>query len=163
MPFESTFTRLWKRLTREERLSAAAEFWKQPPASLVSVALAIIVAARRLRPQAARRLPAEEQARILASVLEPGETLAGFLIVALHLGERRAILRSFLDALGLPHEDGMLKPEADDVSLAEDAVLKAVRKLAGEFPRGEVELYLNALCLQDPERWGALSRAPDWM
>jgi hypothetical protein len=117
-----------------------------------------------MRPQAARSLPDEEKSRVLASVLEPGEGVAATLIVALHVGERRPLLAAFLDALGLPHEDGILKEEADDAPpLTEVAARCGVAALASVFPRPQVLGYLNALWLQDPERWGALERAPEWL
>jgi len=160
MPFEPSSLRLWKRLGPADRLAAAVHFWKEPPAGVVGAALGAIVAARKLRPQAARALAPEEQAKILASVLNPGESVASFLLVALHLGERRALLRGFLDALGLPHEDGVLKEEADNVAVDEAKITAAVKVIAGEFPREQIEVYLNTLWLQDPERWDVLSRVP---
>jgi hypothetical protein len=163
MPFETASARLWKRLTREERVAAATHFWQEPPPSLMGSGLAAIVAARKLRPQAARALPPAEQAKILASILDPGESLAGFLIAALHLGERRPLLRAFLDALELPHEDGMLKPESDDIVIDEAKVQAAIKKISADFPREQVELYLNALWLQDPDRWGVLRPAAEAM
>jgi hypothetical protein len=163
MAFETSSLRLWKSLSREERLSAATHFWKEPPQGLVPTALAALVTARKLRPQAARALPPDQQAQILASVLNPGETLAAFLLASLHLGERRPLLCAFLDAAGLPHEDGVLKPESDDVVLEADKLQAAVKKIAGEFSRGEVELYLNTLWLQDPDRWGGLEKSSDWL
>ena len=158
MPFETTSTRLWKRLDAQDRLAAALHFWQEPPAAVAGTALAALVKARKLRPQAARALPPEQQAKILASVLDPGETVASFLLVALHLGERRALLRAFLDALGLPHEDGVLKEEADNVTIDDEKIGAAVRQMAGQFPRPQVEVYLNTLWLQDPERWDVLTK-----
>ena len=101
--FENTSVRLWKKLTRDERLAAARLFFAQPPQEAFGSALAVLVKARHLRPQVARSLPPEEQARALSSVLDVGETLAGSLLVALHLGERRALLAEVsaeLDAAG---------------------------------------------------------------
>jgi hypothetical protein len=163
MTFETTSTRLWKHLSREERVAAANHFWEEPPQAFFPSALAAIVSARKLRPQAARALPKAEQAKILASVQEPGEPLAAYLLVALHLGERRALLKAFLDAVGLPHEDGLLKPESDDVTVAEGKLEEATRALAAQYPREQVFVYLNTLWLQDPERWGGLSRATEWL
>jgi hypothetical protein len=162
MPFEKTATRLWKRLTREERLAAASAFWRETPQEVAGSALAAIVKARRLRPQVARALDDEEKARTLASVLDPGETVASALLVALHLGERRPILASFLDAAGLPHENGVLKEE-DTTALTEDAARAGVRALAASYPRDHVETYLNTLWLQDPDRWEALARSEEWL
>ena len=164
LPFETTATRLWKRLTREERLAAAALFFEQPAEEALGSAFAAIIKARRLRPQVARSLPDQEKARVLATVLDPGESLAAALLVALHLGARRGLLAAFLDALGLPHEDGILKEEADAAPpLDEPAARKAVAALAAAFPREQVLAYLNALWLQDPARWSVLDKSPEWL
>jgi len=158
MPFEPTSVRLWKRLGPAERLAAATHFWKEPPAGVVGAALGAVVRARKLRPQAARALAPEQQAKILSSVMDPGESVASFLLVALHLGERRPLLRGFLDALGLPHEDGVLKEEADDVTIDDAKIGDAVKTIGEQFPREQVEVYLNTLWLQDPERWDVLTK-----
>ncbi len=72
---------------------------------------------------------------------------------------RRPLLAAFLDALGLPHEDGVLKEEAD--AAAPVTVEKAKAAIGGPrvLPAGEVRTYLNTLWLQDPERWAALEAA----
>ncbi len=162
MPLESTATRLWKRLTREERLAAASAFWQETPAEGAGAALAAIVKARHLRPQVARQLDAEEKARSLAAVLDPGESVASALLVALHLGPRRAMLAPFLDAAGLAHDNGILKDEGGE-PVTEDAARAGVQALAASFPRAEIETYLNTLWLQDPELWHALAASPEWL
>jgi hypothetical protein len=156
MAFHDSSTRLWKSLPREERLLAASAFFREPSPDLFGSALGVLAKARRMRPQAARALAPDAQARILATVIEPGESLAQGLLVSLHLGERRPLLGAFLDALALPHEDGVLTEEAESSAPAsEEATRGAVRALAS-FPRDQVQTYLNTLWLQDPDRWGAL-------
>jgi hypothetical protein len=156
MTFESTAMRLWKHLAREDRLAAAACFWREPPQEMLAAALAAIVRARRMRPQAARALSDEARSQALAGILDPGEPLAAALLVALHLGDRRPLLKAFLDALGLPHDEGILKEEADTLPPpTAEAVSRALASL-GAFRRSEIEAYLNTLWLQDPERWAAL-------
>ncbi|HVR71212.1 MAG TPA: hypothetical protein VMT87_10245 [Vicinamibacteria bacterium] len=159
---EPTATRVWKRLGREERVAAATHFWREPPEDVVGAALSAVIKARRLRPQVARALPPEEQARALAGVLDPGETVAAALLVSLHLGERRALLATFLDAAGLAHEDGILRDEEGGAPpLGEAGARQGVRALCAAYPREQVETYLNTLWLQDPERWRVLEQAPD--
>lgn len=162
MRFEPTAARLWKRLGREERNAAAASFWKDTPPEVTGMALAALVKARHMRPQVARALPPEEQARALASVLDVGEPVASSLLVALHLGERRPMLATFLDAAGLAHEDGLLKDEAEEGAVAAAAAGKGVAALraAGHTPE-QVRTYLNTLWLQDPDRWKALEELPE--
>jgi hypothetical protein len=163
MAFQSTSTRLWKHLPLEERLAAAGAFFAEPAPELSGAALTALVKARHLRPQAARGLSPEARSRILATVLDPGEPLAQGLLVSLHLARRRPLLAAFLDALGLPHEDGVLKEESGSVPpVAPEAARKAVAALAS-FPPGEVRTYLNTLWLQDPERWAALEGAEGWL
>ena len=160
MRFEKTATRLWKRLSREERLAAASAFWRETPQEVAGAALAAIVQARHLRPQVARSLGEEEKARSLAAVLDPGENVASALLVALHLGPRRPMLAAFLDAAGLPHADGVLK-EDDTTPLSDVAARAGVEALARTYPRPDIETYLNTLWLQDPERWEALARGEE--
>jgi hypothetical protein len=161
MRFEPTASRVWKKLPREERRLAAAAFLRDPIPELHASALAAIVRARHVRPQVARAMAAEEQAGALSGILDPGETLAGSLLVALHLGERRPLLAAFLDALGIAHEDGVMKEEAEARELDAAAVEQAARALATSFPAEQVSLYFNVLLLQDPGRWAALGTIPD--
>jgi len=159
---ETTSVRLWKRLSREERLAAAQTLFHEPPAEIVGSALAVIVKARHLRPQVARSMPPEEQAKALASVLDPGEPLAASLLVALHLGERRSMLATFLDAAGVPHENGLLKDDGPEGPLGEAPARAGVKALLAAYPREQVLTYLNTLWLQDPDRWAALEKSEGW-
>jgi len=156
MPFQTTATRLWKSLTPDERLRAASAFFAEPPPELAGAAVGALVKARHLRPQAARSLAPDSQARILATVLDPGEPLAQGLLVGLHLSERRPLLGAFLDALRLPHADGILKEEADTAPPVDAAGARAALGALATFPADEVRTYLNTLWLQDQERWQAL-------
>ena len=156
MPFQASATRLWKGLTPDERLRAAAAFFSEPPPELAAAAVGALVKSRHLRPQAARALAPDAQARILATVLDPGEPLAQGLLVGLHLTDRRPLLGAFLDALDLPHEDGILKEEADQSPPVDAARARRALAALASFPAEQVRTYLNTLWLQDPERWQAL-------
>jgi hypothetical protein len=161
MRFEPTASRVWKKLPREERRLAATTFLREPPPELYATALAAIVRARRVRPQVARAMSPDEQAGALSGILDPGEPLAGSLLVALHLGERRPLLAAFLDSLGVPHENGVMKDEAEGQVLEATTIDRAARELAARFPGEQVALYFNVLLLQDPERWAALQALAD--
>jgi hypothetical protein len=161
MAFHPTATRLWKHLPKEERLAAATAFFAEPPPELAGTAIGALVKARHLRPQAARALAPDAQARILATVLDPGEPLAQGLLVSLHLGHRRPLLAAFLDALSLPHEDGVLKEEGEAAAPVSPEQARAGVAALASFPAGPVRTYLNTLWLQDAERWGALEAAAE--
>lgn len=158
MSFESSANRLWKRLSLADRQVAAEAFFNEPPQDLLGTALGAIVQARHLRPQVARSLGTEERARILATVLDVGEPLASTLLICLHLGDRRALLTTFLDAVGLPHENGLLKEDADAVEIGHAKVSAGVDALLAAHPKEQVRVYLNTLWQQDPEHWAALEK-----
>jgi len=163
MTLHSTATRIWKHLTPDERLTAAKGFFEEPAPELAGAALGVLAKARHMRPQAARSLAPDAQARILASVLDPGEPLAQGLLVSLHLADRRPLLAAFLDAAAIPHDNGVLAEEKEPAPpLPLDKARQAVEAL-GAFPSTQVLTYVNTLLLQDPERWGALERAEEWL
>lgn len=156
MKFETTANRLWRRLTPADRLLAARAFFADPPQDLLGTALGVIVKARHMRPQVARSLSAEEQAKIVGTTLDVGEPFGQALLVSLHLSDRRPLLSRFLDALGLPHENGLLKEDADLKGIDEARLRDAATGLIASAPKDQVEVYFNTLWLQDPEQWAAL-------
>jgi hypothetical protein len=157
MILEPSAQRLWKRLCPADRQAAANHLFAEPTPEAVAGAFGAIARTRRMRPQAVRAMAPEAQARAIASILDPGEALSASLLVALHLGERRPLLRAFLDAMKLPHEDGILKDEADVEPAPTAPALGAGVKALASFPKDHVTTYLNTLYLQDPERWSALA------
>jgi len=156
MSFHPSASRLWKSLPREERLAAAAAFFHEPSPELYGSALSALAKSRHMRPQAARALAPDAQARMLATVLDPGESLAQGLLVALHFAERRSLLAAFLDGLGLPHEDGVLTEEAEASAPPTEERIRAAVAALSSYPPDQVKTYLNTLWLQDPDRWRAL-------
>jgi hypothetical protein len=87
--------------------------------------------------------------------------VAAALLVALHLGARRAMLTVFLDAIGLPHEDGLLKDEADAATLDDGRLRAGLAALKAQFTAHEIRTYFNTLWLQDPDRWDGLRALPE--
>jgi hypothetical protein len=159
MNLELSAQRLWKRLTPADRQAAANHLFADPAPEAVAGAFGVIARARRMRPQAVRAMTPEAQARAVASILDTGEALAASLLVALHLGERRDLLKAFLDAMSLPHENGILKEEAESAPTPTAESLRPGIAALAAFPKDQVAMYLNVLFLQDPERWKALADA----
>jgi hypothetical protein len=157
MAFEPTSARLWKRIPADERLLAAQSLIAEQAVETLGPAVFAIAQARKMRPQSARVMPQDQQAKALASIASPGEAVASSLLVALHIGHRRPLLGAFLDACGIPHEDGILTEAADSVAITAEMVKAGAEKITGQFPKEQVEVYLNTLFLQDRERWGVLS------
>jgi len=115
-----------------------------------------IAAALRYRPQAVRKLPAEKRVGYLLRAVRPDDSLAGTLLLALHLGRRAPMLADFLDHLGIAHEGGAIQAE-DFESPPLDRLEEAVRGLYERFPSEEVDLYLAALIAMDPDTWSDLA------
>lgn len=100
------------------------------------------------RPQAVRKLPMAQRARRARSIVlqrKNGE-LAYELVGGYLVKTRREMITGFLDAVGVPHEDGMI----DDVNAAPPdpaRVAAAVEALDAKHPKEDVVLYLE-LCAQ---------------
>jgi hypothetical protein len=158
MGFDTTAGRVWRRLTREEKLAAARHFWADPPREATGLAQGAVVQVLHVRPQSARTLGPERKAAALASVTEPAELLAASLLVALHLGERRPLLSAFLEAAGLLHDNGLLAEDPSAAPIEEGAARRAYQAVSKAFPEDQVRTYLNTLWLQDHDRWRVLER-----
>jgi hypothetical protein len=151
--------RLWSALDPEARLLAArslyAHDWGQTPTK--READLTIAMAMRFRDTMVRQLPVEKRAAYLAKVGSPTENLASSLLLALHLEARRPILAAFLDALGVPHTNGLIAEDHELKAPDAKALEKAAKTLFAGFDAAEVELYLATLLALDPDTWGGLA------
>lgn len=161
MPFEPTALRLWKTLPRDERERAARAFWERPPEEAAAAAAQEIVKLLKMRPQAFHKISPESRVRALAGLANPPETVAEALLIALHLEERRPLLAAFLDALAIPHEEGLIDDDVEIEPVAAERARSALAALAPAHPAPAIRLYWNALWLQDRERWAGLSDVAD--
>ena len=149
-----TPTQLWLALEPEVRLASArslyAHDWGDSPTK--READATIMSAMRFREQAVRQLPIERRVQYLAKV-RPGDSLASSLLLALHLQERRPMLAAFLDALGIPHEDGLISEDHETAPPEAAKLEKAAEALREHFPAEDVAIYLASLYLLYRETW----------
>jgi hypothetical protein len=65
------------------------------------------------------------------------------------------MMSAFLDALGIAHEDGLIKE--DNVAPEAGRLAPAAAQIGQQFPAADVSLYLSTLLCQDPETWGGLA------
>lgn len=154
-------SQLWKPLSPERKLQAAAAFWNDDEASLEQAEATAYIAQRiKFRAKSVIAMAADRKARYLASTPTVSELVAARLLVAYHLAHQRPMMGSFLDALGVKHENGMIADE--EMKAPEPARLKAAATaIAGQYPADDVALYLCTLMWQDPETWGALAESPE--
>ena len=151
-------SQLWALLDPEVRLAAArslyAHDWGETPTR--READFAIMHGMHFRETAVRQLSVDKRAQYLARSIRPTDSLAGSLLLALHLEKRRAMLSAFLDALKIPHENGLISEDHDMKPPTAATLAKAATVLNDRFPREEVELYLATLYVLDRETWAGL-------
>lgn len=150
-----TPSKLWKRMTAEQRLKAAHAFWLDEQATDDQLQAVLVIAQqRKFRPKFILSLDTDRKARYLSGLFSLPDTLAARALVIYHLAEQRGMMGAFLDALGIAHENGLIQ---DDGAKPDPEKLQpAVAAIKEKYPADDVSLYLQTLVCQDPETWGAL-------
>ncbi len=115
-----------------------------------------IMQGMRFRESAVRQLPVDKRATYLARSIRANDSLAGSLLLALHLEHRRDMLSAFLDALEIPHENGLIAEDHELKPPKAAALKKAAKALAGQFSADDTELYLATLYVLDRDTWAGL-------
>ena len=153
-------SKLWRRLSVERRTDAATLFWSDDQSIDQQLeAVSAIASHMKFRPRSVVDLPIEKKARYLATLPTVADSIAARALVTYHLERQRPMMGTFLDSLGIAHENGLISDET--VAKPDDARLKrAAEELASKFAAEDVSLYFATLVSQDPETWGALSEVP---
>lgn len=146
-------------MSPELRQQAARAFWLDEEATDDQVQAVLAIAQqKKFRPKFVIGLDTDRKARHLATLGSLPEAIAARVLIVYHLAEQRSMMAAFLDALGIQHEDGLIKD--DDVKPDPAKLEQAAAQIAQQFPAEQVSLYLNTLLCQDPETWGALEGLP---
>lgn len=155
-----TPSRLWKRMTPEQRLAAARAFWLDEQASDDQIQAVLLIAQqKKFRPKFVLGLDVDRRTKHLASMAAIPDAMAARTLVVYHLAEQREMMGAFLDALGITHENGLIQD--DEVKPAAEKIGPAVAAIKEKFPPEHVALYLSTLLCQDPGTWGALAEVPE--
>jgi hypothetical protein len=150
-----TPSRLWKQMNSAQRLASARAFWADDEAIDDQIQAALLIAQqKKFRPKTVIGLDLDRKSKHLASLASLPDSIAGRVLVLYHLTDQRALMGRFLDALGIAHEDGLIKE--DDVKPDKTKLAPAAAAVAQEFAPDDVRLYLTTLLCQDPETWGGL-------
>ena len=154
-----TPSRLWKRMTLDQRLRAARAFWEDDAATDDQLQAVLLISQRKkFRPKSVVSLDSDRKARHLAGLPALPDTIVARALIIYHLAEQRPMMSAFLDALGIAHENGLIQEEhvvPDSAKLG-----PAAAQIAQQYPADSVSLYLNTLLCQDPETWGGLAEVP---
>jgi hypothetical protein len=142
-------------MTQEQKVRAARAFWLDEEAVDDQVQAAMLIAQhKKFRPKTVVGLDVDRKARHLASLPSLPDTIAARALIVYHLAEQRAMMGAFLDALGIAHENGLIKEDA--VKPDTSKLSQAATQIGSQFPAEDVSLYLNTLLCQDPDTWGGL-------
>ena len=154
-------SQLWKQLSPERKLQAAEAFWSDENAAIEQAEAVAAIAQRiKFRAKSVVALPLDKKARHLVALGAVSELVAARLLVAYHLAHQRAMMGSFLDALGIAHEHGLISDDEMEPPSAE-RLRAAAATVAKSYPPEDVALYLSTLVWQDPDTWGALADVPE--
>jgi hypothetical protein len=155
-----TPSRLWKQMSLDQRTRAARAFWEEPEATDDQLQAALLIAQqKKFRPKTVISLDEERKARHLATLGSVPDQIAARALIAYHLAEQRPMMGAFLDALGIPHDNGLI--QEDSVKPEPEKIAPAAAQIAQQFPPDDVRIYLNTLLCQDPDTWGALDQVPE--
>ena len=139
---------------------AAEAFWRDGEASLEHAEAITSIAQRiKFRTKSVVALPIDKKVHHLIG-MPVSELVAARLLIAYHLTHQRPMMGSFLDALGVKHEAGVIA-EDETPEPTREKLLEAAAVIGKAYPAEDVSLYLSTLLWQDPETWGALSDAPE--
>jgi hypothetical protein len=123
---------------------------------LYRATLSAVADARKLRPVFLERQPRPQRhATMLATLARPAlDVVTANLIRTWLLKKHKQMLADFLDALGIPHQDGVvedLPPAMDDAK-----VRAAVDVLLAKYPPEAVAVYLHAFNEMNAVGWSNL-------
>lgn len=147
---------VWDLLTGEEQRAAAAAAWDNAEGEGRLLLQATVAKELKFRPQTVHRLPAAKVAGRLAHMARRlPEDLVFQLLFHFHLAERRELLSELLDAVGLPHDNGVLDLPEDADPPEEAKVKEAAQAVLASHGR-EALVYLATLEVADRDFWNGL-------
>jgi hypothetical protein len=147
---------VWDLMTEDEKKLAAAALWTNADRESRMVIEMAVAKQMKFRPQSVRRLSAERVTpRLVRLASELPETALFQYLFHLHMTDRRDLMVEYLDAVGLPHSEGVLDLPEDAGAPTEDQVVGPARDLVAE--RGHPALvYLATLAVADADFWASM-------
>lgn len=120
---------------------------------LYRTVLSAVAEARRVRLVFYERKPRAQRHADMLALLGSSrlEATAGLLLQGWLTKNQNQMLGDFLDAIGVPHKEGIVEQFPDGVD--DDKMKKAVDLLLGKYPRENVAVYLNAIFALNNLNW----------
>ena len=147
---------VWDLMTDDEQKAAAVAFWNNADRESRAGLEMALAKDLKFRQQSVRQLPADRVAGRLVRIADslPDTVLFQYLF-HLHMNERRKLMGGFLDAVGLPHDDGALDLPDDFEGPDQAKVEKAARDLV-KTDDHQALVYLSTLLVADEDFWKGL-------
>jgi hypothetical protein len=147
---------VWDLMDDDEKKAAAVAFWNGADRENRSALEMALAAELKFRQRSVRQLAAEKVAGRLVRMADSlPETVLFQYLFHLHMDLRRPLMVGYLDAIGLPHDNGALDLPEDFEGPDGDKVEKAGRDLAKAEGRSAL-VYLGTLMVADDEFWAGL-------
>ncbi|MCU0304154.1 MAG: hypothetical protein MUC56_08870 [Thermoanaerobaculales bacterium] len=147
---------VWDLMTDDEKRAAAVALWKHADLESRMAVEMVLAKEMKFRPQSVRKLSADRVAPRLARLAAelPESALFQFLF-HLHMAERRGLMIGYLDAVGLPHREGVLELPDDAEPPTPEAAAGPARALVAEHGRDAL-VYLATLAVADADFWAGI-------
>lgn len=147
---------VWDLMDDDERRAAATALWQNADRETRTALELVLAKEMKFRPQSVHRLPLDKVVGRLVRLAEdvPENILFQYLF-HLHMVDRRPLLNEFLEATGIPHEDGVLDLPDDFGTPDIDKVAKAAKDLVAAHGH-EALVYLATLKVADKDFWEGL-------
>jgi hypothetical protein len=152
---------VWDLMTDDEKRQAAAALWTNADRESRMAVEMMVAREMKFRPQSVRKLSAERVAPRLARIAAEMPESAFFqFLFHYHMAEGRELMVEYLDAVGLPHEDGVLDLPEDAEAPTGDAAAGPARELIAKHGR-EALVYLGTLAVADADFWAGMTPVLD--
>ena len=147
---------IWDLMEDEEKRLAAEALWNDADRD-VRTAMEITLAKElKFRTNSLRKLPVGKLiSRLLLMAPKMPESMLFQFLFYLHMSHRRALMVEFLDAVGLPHEEGVLDLP-DDADPPDPAKVEEAGRALLKAHGHEALVYLSTLVVADPLLWKGL-------
>lgn len=147
---------VWDLMDEEERRAAATALWTEGDRDSRAALELALAKELKFRPQSIRHLGAD---RVVPRLVRMASTLPDAVLFQflfhLHLSERRPLLVEFLDAVGLPHDNGVLDLKEEATAPDPEHLKTAATALLAQHGKPAL-VYLATLKVADTDFWSGL-------
>ncbi len=152
---------VWYLMTDDEKRLAAEALWTNADRDSRMALEMALAKEMKFRPQSVRKLSVERVApRLVQLADELPESVLFQYLFHLHMADRRPLMVEYLDAVSLPHNEGVLDLPEDAEAPAGEAAAGPARELAAKHGH-EALIYLATLAVADAAFWEGMLPALD--